>query len=141
MRAAGVIQLAGSRSLSALCLITLLASATHAVDRFYVGPTGGPWTLPTSWNSKSDGTGAMGLPNEGDILFIRRNSDTTVNFNLPYMSPQYAGLYLEGTGGAQVTLSQTTDSIAADFEVIAQSGRGQLIQSGGSHDAGDSLII
>jgi hypothetical protein len=141
MRAPWAIHPAGGHSLLALAFILALAPALRASDRFYLGPTGGPWTLPTSWNSKSDGSGAMGLPAEGDILFLKRDTSLTVNFNLPYTSPQYAGLYLDGVGTADVVLSQTSDSISTDFEVVGEFGPGQLKISGGAHNAGAQLML
>src|SRR5215212_8219023 len=119
MRAANAIQLKGGRFLLPALTALFVASPTFAVDRYYTGPSGGEWLIPGSWNTRANGSGSMGLPLEGDILFVQRTANTTVNFNIPYASPQYAGLYLDGLAGAEVSLVQSADSISADFEVVA----------------------
>ncbi len=114
-----------SLAATAAVLLALLAQPAQA-DNYWVGPNPNTlWTTANNWSS-------AGEPVTGDEVFLISATNKSAIYNTT-LSPALAWLYVDASGGATFTLTQTANTLIADQENIGVSGKGQVVQSGGTN--------
>ncbi len=108
--------------------VTVLAQ----VNRYYVGNGADLEHDIELERHRRRSTGAS-VPANGDTAWVTGALSTNVPFDGNYASPGLGAIYLDGTGGATITLSQTSSStdLAALNEFVGYSGNGIVDQSEG----------
>ena len=118
---------------SAAVLLVLLAQPAPAATKNWVGPKGNTlWTNANNWSS-------AGQPVSGDEANLLSTSNKTAVYDTT-LNPLLADMTIDATGGGTFTLSQSANALTIQFGVfIGESGKGQVVQSGGTH--ADSALI
>jgi hypothetical protein len=120
-------------------LAVLCAAPAGATDKYWVGGNG-DWNLTNNWSPP-------GQPQDGDNVYLTQTgtTDLLVNYyNSLYPSAVLGGLTIDGTGGGNITLSQSNSAyqtLASLYEYVGDAGTGAHVQSGGTNTVSGTLTL
>lgn len=123
-------------------LALAFAAATPATlvagDRHYVGPDVGTWNTPDNWSLTPGGPPGAPVPVNGDNVFLRRPTLSTIQLDALYSNPGIGRLTVDGgPAGSEVTLSQAVSSMyVGDRIFLGETGNAQYVQSLGTNTVG-----
>ncbi len=119
---------------SAALLLVLLAQPSPAVADTWVGPKPNTlWSNPNNWSLGSP-------PGAGDTVNLTSTSNKTAYYDTT-SNPSLLQLFVDASGGSTFTLSQPGNALSVQFgEFIGTSGKGQVVQTGGTNTNNSILL-
>jgi|WetSurMetagenome_2_1015567.scaffolds.fasta_scaffold50349_1 hypothetical protein len=119
----------------AALLLVLMAPPAQAAINTWVGPKPNTlWTNPNNWSIGSP-------PGGGDTVNLTSTTNKTAFYDTT-LNPLLKFLTVDASGGSTFTLSMPGNTLSIDFtEIIGDSGKGQVVQSGGTNNSGDGLAL
>jgi hypothetical protein len=113
-----------------------------ANPNYWIGGTTGNWSEPSNWSNNN----VAGYNHDDDVTIVHNDGvSRTVNFDLPFSNPIYTNsLTIDLTGGAgsatNTLLIPDGAALYPSLEIVGDSGRGAILQSGGIHTSSQLIL-
>jgi hypothetical protein len=132
-------------SLSVVAFVAIGVPTVRAATKFWKNSvTSGSWSVSNDWSAVSaGGSDNGGVPAYGDVVNIVNTDGTGRLINLDVNSATLAWLTIDlnGAGTSTETLNIYANSLYVNgSEIIGDTGRGDIYQTGSSHNANDLTL-